>query len=50
MHRPIEDAPVHLSLGEVVVCAGHKVLMEVDNNILVIAGNTQGILDQRPVL
>ncbi len=33
-------------LEEVTVHAGHKVLMEVDDIILVIVGNTQGILDQ----
>ncbi len=30
MVRPIEQAPIHPSLEEVAVCAGHKVLMVVD--------------------
>jgi hypothetical protein len=30
MVRPIEAAPIHLSLQEVAVCAGHNVLMVVD--------------------
>jgi hypothetical protein len=33
-------------LGEVVVHAGHKALVEVDDNILMVLGDTQGILDQ----
>jgi hypothetical protein len=33
-------------LGEVTVHAGHKALMEVDDSILLIVGNPQGILDQ----
>jgi len=36
-----------MSLEEV-VHAGHKVLMEVDYNFLLIAGDPQGILDQLP--
>jgi hypothetical protein len=34
-------------LEEVTVCSGHKVLMEVENNILLIVGNLQGILEQQ---
>jgi hypothetical protein len=34
-------------LEEVAVRAGHKVLMEVELNILLIAGDSQGILDQQ---
>jgi hypothetical protein len=34
-------------LEEVIVRAGHKVLMEVDNNISQIVGNRQEILDQQ---
>ncbi len=33
-----------MSLEEVAVCTGHKVLVEVDNNILLIVGKLQGIL------
>ncbi len=33
-------------LEEVDVHAGHRVLMEVDESILLIVGNPQGILDQ----
>ncbi len=36
-----------LPLEEVAVCAGDKVLMEVDDNILLIDGDPQGILDVR---
>jgi hypothetical protein len=31
-------------MEEVAVYVGHKVLMEVDNNIMMIFGNPQGIL------
>jgi hypothetical protein len=34
-------------LKEVAVHEGHKVLMEVDDNISLIVGNLQGILDQQ---
>jgi hypothetical protein len=47
MVRPIEKAPICLSLEEVTVRAGHKVLMEVDDNISLIVGNPQGISDQQ---
>ncbi len=30
--------------------AGHEILMEVENNISLIVGNPQGILDQQPSL
>ncbi len=43
MVRPRES--ISLSLEEVAVCTGHKVLMEVDANILPIVGDQQGILD-----
>ncbi len=33
-------------LEEVTMLAGHKVLMEIDNNSLLIVGDLQGILDQ----
>ncbi len=33
-----------MSLEEVAVCTGHKVLMEIYNNILLIVGKLQGIL------
>ncbi len=35
-----------LSLEEVAVCAVHKVLLKVDDNILLIVGDPQGILDE----
>ncbi len=38
--------PTCLSLGAVAVCSGHKVLMEVKDNILLIVGDPKGILDQ----
>jgi hypothetical protein len=43
--RPIEYATIYLSFEEVAVHAGKKVLVKVDNNILLIVGNSQGILD-----
>jgi hypothetical protein len=45
MVRPKEYALICLSLEEVAVRAGYKVLVKVDNNILLIVGNPQGILD-----
>ncbi len=36
-----------MSLVDIAVPAGHKFLMEVDNNILLIVGNPQGILKQQ---
>ncbi len=42
---PIEYAPMHLSFEEVAVLAGLKVSMEVVNNISLIVGEPQGILD-----
>ncbi len=45
MVRPIECSPIYLSLEEVTVHAGHKVLMEVDY-ILLAVGDPQGIFDQ----
>jgi hypothetical protein len=46
MVRPIEKAPICLSLEEVTVRASHEVMMEVDDNILLIVGDPHGILDQ----
>ncbi len=46
MVRPIEYAPLCPSLEEVAVCASQEVLMEVDDNILLIARDLQGFLDQ----
>jgi hypothetical protein len=43
--RPIEKSHISLSLEEVTVCAVHKVLMEVNNDILLIVGNPQGMLN-----
>jgi hypothetical protein len=45
MVRPIDKASVCLSSEKVVVRAGHEVLMEVDDNILLSVGDPQGILD-----
>ena len=36
-----------LSLEDVAVHAGHVVMMEGDDNIWLIVGNSQGILDQQ---
>ncbi len=45
--RPINWATVHLSLIEVTVHACQGVLMEVDENSLLLAGDPQGILGQQ---
>jgi hypothetical protein len=42
---PIEYAPIHLSLVDVAACASHKGLLKVDDKILLIVGDPQGILD-----
>ncbi len=44
--RPKEYAPISLPLEEFSVHAGPKVLMEVDDNISLLVGNLQGILDE----
>jgi hypothetical protein len=46
MIRPIELAPICLSLEEVIVCPGHKVLVGVEVNYLLIVSNPLGILDK----
>jgi len=46
MVRPIEYVPIRLSLEEVALHAGHEVLMEVNHNISLIAGDPRWILDQ----
>ncbi len=43
----IEKAHIHMSLEQVTMRAGRKVLMYVDNNILLIVGDPQGILNQK---
>ncbi len=42
-----EQDPVCLSMEEVTVHTGHKVLTEVDNNFLLIASDLQEIIDQQ---
>jgi hypothetical protein len=44
MVRPIDKAPVYLSLEEVAVCVGRNILVEVDGKSVLIVGNLQGIL------
>jgi hypothetical protein len=46
MGRPIEYSPIHLSLEQVAVQASRKVLVEFDDNILLIVGDPQWILDE----
>jgi hypothetical protein len=46
MVRPIEWPPIWQTLEEFGMCAVHKDLMEVDDNILLIVVDPQGILDQ----
>jgi hypothetical protein len=40
-------APICLCLKEITVGAGHKVLVEVDDNSVLIVGDLQGILGQQ---
>jgi hypothetical protein len=44
MVRPTEYTPITLSFEEVAVRAGHEVLMELDDSILLIVDDPQGIL------
>jgi hypothetical protein len=37
-----------MSLDKVAMGAGHKVLMEVEDNISLTVGNPQGVLNQQP--
>jgi hypothetical protein len=43
MVRAIEQVSICLSLEEVTVLAGHEVLMKVEDSILMIVVNLQGI-------
>jgi hypothetical protein len=47
MAGAIESAPIHLTLEEVAVHDGHKVLLEVGDNISFIVKDPQMILDQQ---
>ncbi len=47
MVRPIEWAPIHLSLEDVVGRAGLEVLAEDDQYISLIVGDPHGVLDQQ---
>jgi hypothetical protein len=47
MVRPIELAPIHVSLEEAAALADQEVLMVVDNNILMIVGDPRGIIVER---
>ncbi len=47
MVRPIEKASIYLSLKEVLVRTGRKVMVEVTDNILLIVDDPLGILDQQ---
>jgi hypothetical protein len=51
MVKPIEWASIHLPLEEDTLKPGHKVLMDVEDN-LIIFGDPEGILDQqlRPLI
>jgi hypothetical protein len=40
----MENDHIYLSLEEVAMHAGHQVLMKVDDNILLIVSNPQGVL------
>jgi hypothetical protein len=44
MVRPIDLTVIYMSLEDVSVCAGLKVLMEVENNSVLIVFDPQGIL------
>ncbi len=39
--------PIHLSLEEVAVCAGHEIFVTVDDNNSLSVGDPRGILDQQ---
>jgi hypothetical protein len=47
MVRPIKEAHICVSFEEVTVHASHKVLIEFEDNILLIVGNPQAILNQQ---
>jgi len=47
MVRPIGYIPIHLPMEEVAMHAGHKVLMEVDDNSALIVVDSRGILDKQ---
>jgi hypothetical protein len=47
MARRLDYAPICLSLEEVTVRAGHKVVVEADDNSALIVGNQQGILGKQ---
>ncbi len=47
MVRPKEYTPIIRSLEVVAVCPGQEVLMEIDNNILLMVRNPQGIIDKQ---
>jgi hypothetical protein len=46
MVMPKDQAPISLSLEEVVMHCGHNVLVESDNKSALIVGDPQRILDQ----
>ncbi len=47
MVRPMEEASIGLSLEQIPVHIGNKVLLKVDDNIPLMVGNPPGILDQQ---
>jgi hypothetical protein len=46
MVKPINYAQIYLSLEDITVYAGYKVLMEINDNSVLIVGDPYGILDQ----
>ncbi len=47
MARPIDKAPISMSLEEVTVHAAHEVLMEVDNVNGLIVGDLEGVVGRQ---
>jgi hypothetical protein len=48
MVMSIDQVPIHHTLEEVTMLAGHKVLKNVDDNSVLIVGDAQGTPGQQP--
>ncbi len=47
MVSPTDKTPIHLSVEDVIVCADHEVLVEVDDYSSLIVSDPQGIIGQQ---
>jgi hypothetical protein len=47
MVMSIDQVPIHRTMEEVTMLAGHKVLMDVDDNSVLIVGDAQGTPGQQ---